>query len=143
LLWERYCDAEKNGLDRARFSDRFYHLSRQDMLVTYTSLYAHLIDQLMWGLLSPNEALLAAGSLLNLMNMPLFENQTEPSDAMACVHLMLGALIHGLVRMVIMLDVGSFTNDTVDTNDTNDTIEPKIEPKSTMNEGDRQTDDTL
>ena len=127
LLWERYCETENDVFDRARFSDRMYHLSRQDMLVTYTSLYAHLIDQVMWELLSPNEALCAAGNLLNAMNMPLFENQTKPPDAMACVHLMLDTLSRGLLSM---LGLVCSTNDTV-------------EPKSKMNEENRQTDDTL
>ena len=37
-----------------------------DTLVTYTSLYAHLLDQLSWGLLSFAECRIAANELLKL-----------------------------------------------------------------------------
>lgn len=38
-------------------------------LVIYTSLYVHLIDQLMWGLISEQDAVNAAGNLLKIMGM--------------------------------------------------------------------------
>jgi len=38
-----------------------------DHLVIWTSLYAHLLDQLMWKLISPDEAARGCGTLLNVM----------------------------------------------------------------------------
>ena len=115
VLWERYRECANDGLDRARFSNRLYHLLRQDMLVTYTSLYAHLIDQLMWELLSPGDVLHAAGNVLNAMNMPSLQSQTHATDAVACEHAMVDALIRGLVTL---LSTGDCTHDTA---------EPKME----------------
>jgi len=43
-------------------------IDKRPELVTYTSLYAHLIDQFMWGLLEKEEVLDAAQKLLNLMD---------------------------------------------------------------------------
>jgi len=43
-------------------------IDKRSDLVTYTSLYAHLLDQFMWGLLKKEEVLEAAQKLLNLMD---------------------------------------------------------------------------
>ena len=65
-LWERFGGREM-GLSRADFSDRLHTLGSGDALVTHTALYAHLLDEVMWGLLSPAEAMGAGSSLLGLM----------------------------------------------------------------------------
>ena len=46
-------------------------LSKQRGFVVMTSLYVHLLDQLQWGLISPEDALTAAGSLLHDMEMDI------------------------------------------------------------------------
>lgn len=46
-------------------------IATQDELVVYTSLYAHLLDQLEWGMLRENEALKGAEALFTLMGMVL------------------------------------------------------------------------
>ncbi|MHB1150841.1 MAG: adenosylcobinamide amidohydrolase [Eubacteriales bacterium] len=54
-------------------------------LVIYTSLYIHLIDQVMWGLISEQDAVIAAGNLLKLMQMKperLDEINTDIIDKM-------------------------------------------------------------
>ena len=54
---------------RAEFTDHLDHLCRDNKLVTYTSLYVHLLDQLEWGLLSPEEAVPAGQELLRLAGL--------------------------------------------------------------------------
>lgn len=50
-------------------------ISEKSEFVTYTSLYVHLIDQFLWGLLEKDEILAAAHNLLDLMdNQPLIDN---------------------------------------------------------------------
>ena len=100
LLWQKYQASPNDGLNRARFSERLDNLLQQDMLVTYTSLYAHLLDQLVWGLLSPNEALAAADVLLQAMQMSPLATTKTPAKMMDCLHILLGALISGLLSLL-------------------------------------------
>lgn len=64
-LWEHYT-GEKS---RAGFEECLEELLDREMLVTYSSLYAHLLDQLMWGMISRTEAQAAGKSLRELMGM--------------------------------------------------------------------------
>lgn len=67
-LWEKYqndCMA-RDGMPRFEFENRLDRLKKQDMLVTVTSLYAHLLDQVEWELLSPGEAWEAGKKLLEM-----------------------------------------------------------------------------
>lgn len=57
------------GLPRYEFENRLDRLKQDDMLVTYTSLYAHLLDQLDWGLLGPEEAWKAGEKILELAGL--------------------------------------------------------------------------
>ncbi len=65
-LWNSY---HKNGgkLIKPVFIDKLEHLSSENDLVTYTSLYAHLLDQFIWDLLSAKEVLKAGYMLLETM----------------------------------------------------------------------------
>ncbi len=74
-LWDRYQEmyqkaqaAEprrtEEGLSRAEFTHRLDSLRRESRLVTRASLYAHLLDQLEWGLLTPEEVYPAARKIL-------------------------------------------------------------------------------
>ncbi len=62
-LWDCY---QKSGgtVCRADFSDCLDSKKRDNTLVTYASLYAHLLDELNWGLLSLEECRIAADHLL-------------------------------------------------------------------------------
>lgn len=64
-LWEYY-PGEKS---RAGFEESLEELTAEVRLVTYTSLYAHLLDQLIWGLISPSEAEKGGSALRSLMGM--------------------------------------------------------------------------
>lgn len=54
-LWE---DFHKTSTDmtRADYAEAIYHIARKGDLVVSVSLYAHLLDQLMWDLITPAEA---------------------------------------------------------------------------------------
>ena len=64
-LWDCYKETYRN-LIRAEFTDILDRIRTDDTLVPYTSLYAHLLDQLSWGLLSFAECRIAANELLKL-----------------------------------------------------------------------------
>ena len=65
LLWQNYTGKKS----RALFEEYLETFLRQGMLVTYTSLYAHLLDQFMWGMIDAAEVKEGADALLGLMNM--------------------------------------------------------------------------
>lgn len=67
-LWDCYKETYRN-LIRAEFTDIFDRIRTDDTLVTYSSLYAHLLDQLSWGLLSFAECRVAANELLKLAGL--------------------------------------------------------------------------
>lgn len=67
-LWDCYKETYRN-LIRAEFTDILDRIRTEDILVTYSSLYAHLLDQLSWGLLSFAECRVAANELLKLAGL--------------------------------------------------------------------------
>lgn len=69
-LWMDYSvNQGQAGLSRLAFTHYFHEMAREKVLVTYTSLYAHLLDQLSWGLLDEEEAAMAGRQLRILMGM--------------------------------------------------------------------------
>ena len=78
-LWEAFRE-KTDVLSRAEFSDRLYSLCRRDEMVTAVSLYVHLMDQLLWGLLTPEEALSAGGRLLQIMREPDSEQKSAGTE---------------------------------------------------------------
>lgn len=65
FLWSAYT----GNRSRAWFETVLEDLLGKDELVTYTALYAHLLDELMWGLLSERETNLAGTVLREKMGM--------------------------------------------------------------------------
>lgn len=63
-LWESYKEQGSGILTRAEFMDRLDRRRKDSRLVTNASLYAHLLDQLDWGLLNAEEVWQAARELL-------------------------------------------------------------------------------
>ncbi|BBB92173.1 MAG TPA: adenosylcobinamide amidohydrolase [Methylomusa anaerophila] len=64
-LYQEYL--QKNGyLEKQRFLDCLQQLDKDPRLVTYTSLYVHLLDQFNWQLLSGDETVAAGNELLLL-----------------------------------------------------------------------------
>ena len=49
------------------FLERLDKVVKESVMVTYLSLYIHLLDQLLWGLLTKEEILPAANQLLRIL----------------------------------------------------------------------------
>lgn len=67
LVWEMYCTLEKNPVIKPAFLERLDKVVKESVMVTYLSLYIHLLDQLLWGLLTKEEILPAANQLLRIL----------------------------------------------------------------------------
>jgi len=62
-LWKSYT----GELDKPHFLHTLHTVAVDDTLLTYTSLYVHLMDQLMWELISPNEAFTAGEMIISIL----------------------------------------------------------------------------
>ena len=95
VLWERYRSAG-GPLDRPHFSDGL-HAAARGKLLAPASLCVHLIDQMRWGLLSPEDARDSAAALLSLMGLdPAGLDLTAPWDPEALRDLLAEALVGAL-----------------------------------------------
>lgn len=75
-LWEEF-RKKIPGTGRADFSERLYQIGRDGEMVAAVSLYVHLLDQLLWGMLSAGEAHEMGRKLLVMMGAAT-ESRTEP-----------------------------------------------------------------
>ena len=100
---QRLSEKEKNlsPFVRAEFEDRLSQICRENTLITYTSLYAHLMDQLDWELLSPEEALPAGKQLLNLAGIPT-DDHYSCSDNQDPIAKMADFYLQGLVELLMI-----------------------------------------
>lgn len=65
MLWQKYLQMTENvRMDKPLFIHHLHILDRQDTLVTFSSLYIHLLDQLEWQLLNREEVMEAAAVIL-------------------------------------------------------------------------------
>ena len=62
-------DLSGNSMQRLEFENRLDHLKKEARAVTFSSLYAHLLDQLDWRLLSVGEVCRAAQDILKLADL--------------------------------------------------------------------------
>ena len=62
-LWDLYTGEH----DKPHFLHKLHTTARDNTILTYTSLYVHLMDQLMWELISPEEALTAGEMILAIL----------------------------------------------------------------------------
>lgn len=69
ILWNAYSQMDTEKIPRFRFESCLEAMKREDALVTYTSLLAHLLDQLEWGLLKPQEVWEAGQQILHLAEL--------------------------------------------------------------------------
>jgi adenosylcobinamide amidohydrolase len=86
-------------LGRAQFADRAARLLREGPVVTLTSLVAHLLDQMLWGLIDPAEAAYACDVQLAALGMEAVCDRGGQSASEA-LHRILTALGDGLARLV-------------------------------------------
>ena len=98
-LWERYTGKE-GGLTRADFSEHMDAIARRGDLVTAVSLYAHLLDQLMWRLLEPREVWDMGLNLLGIMEGRHISGSTAPEDPQEALEQMIGNLMDSLLSLL-------------------------------------------
>lgn len=108
ILWQQYVTyyaAYYEGtISKPDFMDALYRIDTNPLLVTYTSLYAHLLDQLNWGLLSPEEVLEAGDNILALAAAlfgmaPIMITESGLEDGIqAWITLMIHILVEELSR---------------------------------------------
>lgn len=67
-LWKKYLENCKAPmLLKPEFLTKVESLAKEDTMVTYTSLYVHLLDQFLWGLLQEKETRKVAEELLRIL----------------------------------------------------------------------------
>ncbi len=77
-LWQKYLQVTENDrLEKPDFIHNIHAIDRQDTLVTFSSLYIHLLDQLEWQLLSQNEIREAAAVILENVGKALGLNKSD------------------------------------------------------------------
>ncbi len=91
--------AMQNGSDVSGFAQKLSRIDKDNNLVTYTSLYAHLLDQLSWGMISAEEALTAAQELLRLLNMCV-AIQSSARDNSGSIEALIQVYIIGLCGLI-------------------------------------------
>jgi adenosylcobinamide amidohydrolase len=69
--------AWQNGLTQDQFTEKLAGIDKNPSLVVQASLYAHLLDQLQWGLIRPGDVLPAALALLQQMQMDVASDWTD------------------------------------------------------------------
>ena len=98
-LWDRY-SREAPRLDRAEFSERFHRVSTESSVVTAVSLYAHLLDQLMWELLEPGETWEMGQKLLSILLKQHLPAKEGPEDRDRMLAFMIEALEETLLALI-------------------------------------------
>ncbi len=98
-LWEAY-EKKQGPLCRPDFSDRLYRLCQRGELVTGVSLYVHLLDQLSFGLLLPEEALEAGRKLLEELGNRGSGQKAAPEDSGETLEKMLRDLQDALLKLL-------------------------------------------
>ena len=101
-LWNAYQKnmegKQEQRLPRYAFENKLDGLKTDDSLVTCTSLFAHLLDQMDWGLLKPKEAWQAGSQILAMAGMPDFGEMEIPENA--AVPWMIRRYLDGLLRKI-------------------------------------------
>jgi adenosylcobinamide hydrolase len=78
-LWRSYLQNSDAKLGKEEFRSKLTVLEREESLVIQTSLYVHLMDQMMWGLLSPEQAITAGKEILAKLLLRHAPDQPKPA----------------------------------------------------------------
>jgi adenosylcobinamide amidohydrolase len=65
-VWQGYRADHTEAIIKAEFLEQLYAIDQDSQLLTYTSLYIHLLDQLLWELLSGEEVVAAGNEIISL-----------------------------------------------------------------------------
>ncbi|MGN0618354.1 MAG: adenosylcobinamide amidohydrolase [Ruminiclostridium sp.] len=89
-LWKLY-SSRNPEISRAEFENSLWKLSQDSDMVVYSSLYAHILDQLMWEMISSKEAVSAAEKLIGLiMHRHSTELRSDPDSGDVLLNLIDG-----------------------------------------------------
>ena len=103
-LWDRCASPAMN---RAEFSEQFHRVSCDGSTVTCVSLYAHLLDQLMWGLLEPREVWDMGQTLLAMLREPYRPAGPVPEEREAMLSFLIEELARVLLERITVCTPGS------------------------------------
>lgn len=86
-LWEHYAENKVATCLKPRFLDMAEQLAKEERLLTLTSLYIHLLDQGIWGLLSETEVQQSGQDILKLIAgyYEVEESKLERGDLESCL----------------------------------------------------------
>jgi len=106
-LWQQYQKSSAGHLERAEFDRRLAQLDQEENLIVHSSLYIHLMDQMSWGLISPQQAENAGKDILSAIcthlklagkNQFVFDN--KPMEAMESIKPM-DTMMNNYVRFLL------------------------------------------
>lgn len=103
-LWQEYQSDNYQRIVKQQFLGYLYQIDRDQQLVTYASLYVHLLDQFLWGLLSGGEARRAGNEILALI-AGKFGVQTLSIDGIELQH-----YLQALAKLVANIVAVKFTH---------------------------------
>ena len=98
-LWEAY-RGNSGELTRADYADRLFHISGDGNAVVAVSLYVHLMDQLMWELISPEDAMDTGDKVIGIIKGEHYREDCEWTDRNDALKVMIEKLkraINGLI----------------------------------------------
>lgn len=98
-LWEQFFK-EGTELSRAVFEDRLWKLSNDSNTVVYSSLYAHLLDQLMWGMISPEEAVSAGTNMIGMIKKEHLAQPEAPKEMQDALEFMIDSYKKALCELL-------------------------------------------
>lgn len=95
--------------DFPKWIDRLHRLDQEDELVTMTSLYVHLMDQLGWGLLSGSEAInggvIILKQIARAQSVNLEGSIKQHESAEVVIHKMVNSFVTTLAEMVMTNEI--------------------------------------
>jgi adenosylcobinamide amidohydrolase len=82
-VWKNYLQqiTNENEMDKLDFIHNLHKLDSEKVLITYGSLYLHLLDQLQWNLLKEEEVINAARTLLNTIRKELNLKEEDSTES--------------------------------------------------------------
>lgn len=100
-LWEDFCK-NSDSLTMADFYDRIHHIAQKSELVVSSSLYAHLLDQLIWEMITPQEAVDMGTKILGIMQKEHCNESLEFTDKQIALQYMIEQFKATINRFVIV-----------------------------------------
>ena len=110
LFFKKFNELSQEGQRHfPEWIDRLHRLDQEDDLVTWTSLYVHLLDQLGWGLLSGAEAnnggVIILKQIAGMQAVNLEQSINEHESAEVVIQKMVNSFVTTLSKMVMANEI--------------------------------------